>query len=548
VLESRRILPFILKSGEASEQAPEELEAASILCLSEGERKKSGLLRGKEETLTSISRLYYPLWGIPHENKCFLVDGMGIHSSEIQHPQPPDVENFIEHIKRNASVQELYQSTLEGHKDTFATFSSEMKISIDGFMMDEDLQADVLDYLGQSKIQRRALEMESRQQSSYLVPVIEETSATEVGLKIIAQCNELQSDIESFRIAVEAVKDETTRHLNRMEQETEEAQEAYRQQTSDARTRANEQKNTLEKNLNQKLQKLSKKHEQEMKIQLSEKRKLSQKLLKLEQSKAEFQRRKNLRRRKKDEVGEARWDARLSNIRSQVTSEKRKLKTLSKLIARMNKEIDRTTKKLRYECEKKVEAENRKVAELETSLNKEIVKRQATMSELQKQTQTIIAKIEGLRDRDQQELAGLKKAALAWKIRSQTLLYVPFYMIQYRADKDERLSFYFPVSTKVTVGLATKIRKVIGRSNLSAGIRSALTPRFEVLTATLTRLGRNPEKLKPVQEQFDNLKASNNVLLSDRFKQLARRGVENLERKGVIRNQEKNYIIKTYLE
>ncbi|UCD96747.1 MAG: hypothetical protein JSV35_01445 [Candidatus Bathyarchaeota archaeon] len=548
MLESRRILPFISKSVGASEQVPEGFEAASILCLSEGERKKAGFLSGKEETLTSISKLYYPLWGIPHENKCFLIDGMGIHSSKIRYPQPPDVENFIEHIKRNASVQELYQSTLEGHRDTFATFSSEMKVPIDGFLMDEELHADILDYLGQSKTQRRALETESRQSSSRLVPVIDETSATEVGLKIITHCTKLQSDIESFRIAAEVLRDETTRHLNRMEQEIEEVQEAHRQQISDARTRANEQKNTLEKNLKQKLQKLSKTHEQEMKIQLSEKRKLSGKLLKLEQNKAECERRKNLRRKKKDEVGEARWDAKLRNICSQAASEKRKLKTLSKLITRMNKEIARTTKKLRYECEKKVEVEDRKVAELETVLNKEIARRQATMSDLQKRTQTIIAKIKGLENRDQQEIAGLERAALAWEIRSQTLLYIPFYMIHYITDKDERLSFYFPFSTKFTVGLAIKIRKAIGGSNLSTRIGSTLIPHFRVIKATLTRLGRDSEKSRLIQNQLETLKVSNNLLQYAQFKQLARKGVDNLERKGVIRNQEKNYIIKTYLE
>jgi hypothetical protein len=285
-----------------------------------------------------------------------------------------------------------------------------------------------------------------------------------------------------------------------------------------------------------------------MKIQLSEKRKLTRKLLKLEQSKAECERRKNLRRKKKDEVGEARWDTKLRNIRSQVTSEKRKLKTLSKLIARMNKEIDRTTKKLRYECEKKVEAEDRKVAELETAFNKEIARRRGAMSDLQKRTQTIIAKIKGLEDRDQQEITGLEKVTLAWNIRSQTLLYIPFYMVHYSTNEDERLSFYFPVSTKFTVGLATKIRKAIGRGNLSTRIRSVLRPHFKVLIAPLTRLGRKPEKSGSLRKQLGTLKVSNNVLLSTQFKQLARRGVENLERKGVIRNREKNYIIKTYLE
>ena len=538
------ILPFILESERRARRVSEELEAAAILCVSEGERKKSGFLSGKEEMLVSISKLHYPLWGIPHKDRCFLIDGMSALTSAIRYPKPPDVESFIEHLKRNATVQELYQSTLEGHKETFSKFSSEVEISIDGFITDEELLSDVLAYFQQSQTQRKTVKTSSNQLPSHLVPVIDEATATDVGLKIVTQCNRLQSDIESFKIAVKTMNDETARHVGKMEQETEEVQETYRQRISDARAHANEQKEKLEKELDEKLQKISRTHEQEMKLQLSEKRKLSRQLLKLEESRAECERRKKLRKMKKDEVGETRWDTRLHNIRSQISLEKGKLKASSRLIARMNKEIDRTTKRLRYEYRKQAEEEDRKVGELENTLTKEIGKRQAAMSELQKQTQTIVDKIRGLEEIDKQEISRLERATLPWKTEGYTLLYVPFYAIQYSTDKNERLSFYFPVSTQVSVGLGGKIRKAISRSNLHTRMMRILRPRFKALKSALIKLEAKSEKWKPLREQIETLKTTKNLLQSTQFKQSVRRGVEDLVKEGVIRDKEKTTLLK----
>ena len=76
------VLPYLTRGADGDEKCSVDFERAAILCLSETRRKKPGILLGSQERISCVSKLYYPLWAVPWNGKCIIIDGLDILSSE----------------------------------------------------------------------------------------------------------------------------------------------------------------------------------------------------------------------------------------------------------------------------------------------------------------------------------------------------------------------------------------------------------------------------------------------------------------------------------
>ncbi len=540
---SNLVLPYVVEDSTRKVRFSEDMEAAALLCIAEaGRKKKSGLLGKTVETLAFLSKLHYPFWAVAWGDDCLLIDGMGGVSSNIIYFKLPDVEAFIEHLKRSTAVEESYHSALRSHRETFSKFTSHSEVSMEGLIIDQELLSDMVAFAkdGQAEADVSACA------ASLLQPKIDREKAVEIGEKVLGHYNMVQSEMKGLQFAVETVDEETKKHIDKLRQELGQIQERYELRISSARSEFEKRKEELEKERDEKIKSISGVHEKEVNARLEEKQKWERELVGLEQDKSEYEKRKELRKRKDDEIGETRWSVRLREVQNRISTVKEKIKTLSGFISRSNKETEKAIKNVHDAYLKLIDDEEKRVIELEGLRQAEVEKKESEIEELQQEASAIREKIECLIEQQQERFSALEEATIPLKIETTTLIYLPFYVIRYETDKERRSIIRSPVIAREHEGLVMKIRKALKGHSLQSKINTLLKPRSNSLEKILVSLEERIADDKALQKNIDTLGAANNLLAASDFQFKVTKGLEELEAEGWVKPEEKTAVLEVY--
>lgn len=539
-------MPYATEKNRPKKNVSDDIEVAAILCLAEAERKKKpGLFRGSgAETVAYLSKLYYPIWAVPYESGCLLVDGMDNCRQSILYFKPPDVEAFVEHLKRSSAVQELYHSALRSHHETFSEFLSQTEISISGFITDEKLLADIANFVNAS-VKGTNGTIESK---SLVKPQIHEKDAIEICRKVVGHIQELESEIKGLQFAKTTVDEETKRHVDKLQTEEKHLRQGYELKISGVKAEVEKAKEKLEKERDEKIQKIVTLHDKEVDSRLVEKRKWDRELLRLEQNKSEYEKRRDLRKQREDEIGEARWNTRLRDSHDKASTAKSKIKALSDFVQRSNRETEKTKRNLHDTYQRLIDEEERKLTELERTRDNELLKKERDIDELQAEKLVIVGKIERLIDEKRERANIIKQARITWKPGTTALLHLPFYLIKYETGEKQRYRFIPPVTTRENIGVLMRIQKKLRSYNLQSKINTLLKPRSKNLQKMLAPLEAKVTEIDETQKPIDNIGISNNLLMLDGFEEKVQKGMDKLEAEGWIKPEEKTTMLETYFK
>ncbi|MFP3985375.1 MAG: hypothetical protein ACLFU9_05345 [Candidatus Bathyarchaeia archaeon] len=541
--DSTVILPFAKEDSSRKTHFSENIEYAALLCMAEAERKKAGLFGKTEETLTTISKLHHPFWAIPREDGFLLIDGMKTVSGSILYFEPPNVEAFVENLKQNTTAEESYRTALRNHSGTFSGFISQSEIPVEGFVTTEELLSDILCFVKDGS----DVNTPNPRSASFLQPEIGREKAVEIGGKVLSHHNKLWSEIKGLQFAVDSVNEETKKHVEKLRQALEQMHEIHKDRLAIVKAEVEKKKEELENERDWKIEDITKNYEKEVNTRLEMKRKHERELLKLEQNKSEYKKRRELRKQKNDKIGKARWDAKLKDVNNQVFTLKAKIKTISDYIDKSSEETEKTVKNLNETYKKFIDEEETKITDLENLCKTEIEECTKEIEMLQQETLAITEKIEQLIEQKQERSSILKRAVVPWKIEAPTLIYVPFYLIQYEANKEKRWFIYPPIIARGHEGLMVKIRKALKGYSLQSKISTLLKPRCSVLEKIFASLQAKSKNDETLQKNLAQLGIENNLLVSPDFKQKALKGMGELEAEGWIKPEEKSLILNTYL-
>ena len=516
------------------------MEVGALLLLAEAERrKKTGIFRGAVETLAVLSKLHYPMWVVPWEDKCLLIDGMETVSYNLQYFKSPDIEAFVEHLKRSGTSQESYRTALRSHKETFSDFLSATQIAVAGLVTDKELLSDISAFVKDGRPQTDKL-------TSLIQPKIDMIEATRIGEKISERHSMLQSEIKGLQFAIDTLDEETKTHIDKLQLELEQVHGKYEEKIAVIKAGVEKRKVELEKERDEKVEKMTATNQREVEVRLEEKKRWEQELMKLEQDKSEYEKRKELRKHKKDDVGEARWDARLREVKNQISTIKGKISALSNFISRSNKETEKTAKNTRDTYQKLIDMEERKVKDIESLRDSEIGEKEKGIEELRQEALIITDKIEQLIDQKKGHASTLKEATVQWKAEALTLVNVPFYLIQYETDKEKRHRVRSPAIARDPGGIMMKIRKTLKGYSLQSKISTLLKTRSKALETMLTSFEERVNSDKNLQKSLSQISEPNNLLASPDFKEKMRRGVGELEAEGWVKPEEKTAVLEVY--
>jgi hypothetical protein len=537
---SELVLPYATEDTGRKKSFSNDIEVGALLLLAEAERrKKTGIFRGTVETLAVLSKLHYPMWVVPWEDKCLLIDGMETVSYSLQYFKLPDIEAFVEHLKRSATAQESYRTALRSHKGTFSDFLSATQIVIAGLVTDKELLSDLSAFVKDGRPQTDKL-------TSLIQPKIDMKEATRIGEKISERHSMLQSEIKGLQFAIDTLDEETKTHIDKLQLELEQVRRKYQEKIAVIKADVAKRTGELEKERDEKVEKMTAINQKEVDVRLEEKKRWEQELMKLEQDKSEYEKRKELRKHKKDEVGEARWDARLREVKNQISTVKGKISALSNFISRSNKETEKTAKNTRDTCQKLIDAEERKIKDIESLRDSEIGEKEKGIQELRQDALTITDKIEQLIDQKKGHASTLKEATVQWRTETPTLVHVPFYLILYETDQEKRRRVRSPAIARDPSGIMMKIRKTLKGYGRQSKISTLLKTRSKALETMLTSFEERVNSDKSLQRSLRQISESNNLLASPDFKEKVRRGVGELEAEGWVKPEEKAAVLEVY--
>ena len=533
------VLPYAKDDPGREAHFSDDMEVAALLCIAEAERKKKpGIFGGVAEGLVFLSKIHYPIWAIPcRSHECWLIDGLETVTGNIIYFKPPNAESFIEQLKRSSTVQELYHSTLKSHRETFSEFTSQTEAHVEGFITDKDLLADMSLYVQESKVKTNITTPEFK---SLIQPRINKETAIHISNRITGHFNKLQSETKGLQFAASILNKETRKHVEKLQQEIEQTQEKYNDKILDVKTDFEKKREEIERERDKKIEKILSAHEKEVDGRLVERKKWERELLTLEQKESEYEKRRELRKQKEDEVGEARWNTKIRDVQNQILTAKRKIRSLLDFVKRSNKEIEKTTRKIHDTYQKLIDEERKKITDLENSRDSTIQKIEKTISELQRETLAIVDDIKRLINHKRECLKTLEETTFSWKIEGPTLIHVPFYLIQYKTDKEKRYRFNSPIFARGHKGLVMKIRQTFKHCS------SLLKPRSKALEKILASFIERLDNNKALRRELDNLGNSQNLLTTTSFKEKLRKGIKKLEAEGWIKAEEKKTLMEIF--
>ncbi len=269
-------LPFVTKTPN-NESLSYPAELALVICLAESQRKKPIFLRETQERIGSISKLHYPLWVMPVENACLIIDGLKTSAREFTFEEP-ETAVLVEELKRNSGNPQKFIETLKAQGKETKTFTSPITVSFAAVVDDKELLGFFPEYLRSGTFQDQQ-EIES-------IPAETNARAAEETTRAFANClRTIEADAKGIRYALAVLKEELDFYTNAVKNESEGLQEKFDVETEALKpivekvvqkltTKHDKEIASFQKNLERKLAALDKRREKYMrKLQVAEQRK-----------------------------------------------------------------------------------------------------------------------------------------------------------------------------------------------------------------------------------------------------------------------------------
>jgi len=536
-------LPYVVEDEDRKKPFTRDMEAAAVLCLAEAKRKKPGILGAPPEKLSFVSKMLYPLWAIPWENECIIVDGRGILSHTIVYMKLPDVKLFVEDLKRSRTTRELFRNTLKSHTKTFEDFVETTLVSMNTIVANREILSAISRYIEQGL----ALKKGAKEPLASIPLKLDEKTAMERAENLFNRWRQIQSEIKGLQYAINVLDEETKLHEQKIVGEIEQMRETFKDKISRIKSKVEEKVEQLTKERDAKIKRIFKVSQRELKVALNERTKDEQKLEKLERDKLVYQKRKQIRKSKGDETGVTYWDHKIKVCKNKISEVKGKIKVLSRFIERTRKQGKLGVKKLNESYQGMIVRERKRISDLETLRDSQIEMTKKEAEELVSEASSITNLIEQLIKQKKLHASQLKEITIPWKPEAITLINMPFYVFRYETEEKSRYHVHPPVVAMGYEGIIRRIQKTIWSFSLESRIKLLLRPGSrafeEMFTSIFAETVRENETLGKVVYEMGS---SNNLLNVQDFGKTLAKGVEELKVEGWINREEGDTILRAY--
>lgn len=523
-------LPFSVLAENRTEPFTEDMEKTVLHCFAEMERRKGGglILKKPEEATVFLAQFGYPFWFAPWNGVNLVFDGLRQSTHTLAYKSVSDAKAFIENASRSSKLIETYTAFLSDNVNYFQASSDEKTVVFDALITEPTFLVEFNKYVSEAR-QKEASEAEM----VFISPLVDELAVSST----IEELEKLKADFEAEVGALnESMKllSKTTRSFVKTIQERikavkKEFDEEIRKQEEIVAQKVNR----INEDYDEQRVKLMKIFEKQLLSLQKEKVKLektkAQMLVKIEHCDIEAR----SCAANNDSVGERRWKEKASEYKKELTEIEKRIKETEDRIKEVEESRSAEIFKLRSEWESRIKEAKKDLFELEASRDAKIQIHQQEIERLEGLTANLIQQIDNFIKLREADLANLAKLGIKQSHGHLALVYMPFYLACYEAERKKRY-VVFPPSAANSIGFATKLKGALGK----ARIKNLLVPRFKAISVLLNRLPALMEKDAAFAREIHEAGEKADMLKSRSARESIGNGLKKLKEEGWLSDKE----------
>ena len=530
------ILPYTVLEKSRKKKFDTNMELTAIICLAEEKRKTP-------KKISFISKLYYPLWAVPWENGCLIVDGLQILSPTFTYTALPDLESYLNDIEHGRTIREQFLNALDKHAQTFAGSPETTDILMKAIVVDKALLSEVSEYVEETLVHKT----EVTGNIILIPPKLGKDTADENTRKILDLYERIQSDIKSLENVANTLNEIMHFHQQKILHEIELANEVFREEIDEVEPVVEENIELLLKERDAKIEKMNRAAEVELNARLREKERRQRELEKLELKRAEYRGKLDVRKGRHDKIGVNRWEQSLRTCENRISEIRQTIHNLSEYIEKIRRQNQEDINMLKYDYQALIDIERKKITDIKDSQESVTKAKENENEKLQFLTSNIVDLIEQLREQKRLHATELKSLTIPWQTEQVTLLGVPFYLVVYKTETKFFYDVYPPLRAMSPEGIVKKIEKALLSFSLESRIKLLLQPRSKALSKMLNiTLEEKIKADRTFEEKLRELGSSNNLLADPNFKEALNDGLKELKTEGWVKPEEGSILMKTY--
>ena len=530
------ILPYTALEKSRKKKFDTNMELTAIICLTEEKCKTP-------EKISFISKLHYPLWAVPWENGCIIVDGLQILSPTFTYTALPDLESYLNDIEHGRTIREQFLNALDKHAQTFAGSPETTDIPMKAIVVDKALLSEVSEYVEETLVHKT----EVTGNIILIPPKLDKDTADENTRKILDLYERIQSDIKSLENVANTLNEIMHFHQQKILHEIELANEVFREEIDEVEPVVEENIELLLKERDAKIEKMNRAAEVELNARLREKERRQRELEKLELKRAEYRGKLDVRKGRHDKIGVNRWEQSLRTCENRISEIRQTIHNLSEYIEKIRRQNQEDINMLKYDYQALIDIERKKITDIKDSQESVTKAKENENEKLQFLTSNIVDLIEQLREQKRLHATELKSLTIPWQTEQVTLLGVPFYLVVYKTETKFFYDVYPPLRAMSPEGIVKKIEKALLSFSLESRIKLLLQPRSKALSKMLNiTLEEKIKADRTFEEKLRELGSSNNLLADPNFKEALNDGLKELKTEGWVKPEEGSILMKTY--
>ena len=521
-------LPFAVPAKERDKAFTPSMEVAAIFILAETKRPKQGLFGAKPAKISFVSKLHYPLWATPWENRSLIVDGLGLSLCVIAKQQLPDVRLFVEDIERGAAVRELFRDALENHLNTFNDFAGRVHVQMDSLVADNEVLSALTEHAEEALSKKR----DGETAIALAPPRLDVQAAAETAKLAMNLHKQIRSEIASLEYARSLLDDTTKLHEQMILKEISVTREAFDAQVAQLAPEVEKKVDRLIKKRDARIAKVNRSNEIELRVKERQKARQERELQRLELSKAGL-------------VGESksRRQNRIRATENRIDEVKDKVHALAAIIEKTQAQAEAEIEKTKQGYQWLIDQETRKIRDTEAQRDEAVEVKQREIEALKLVVRKITDAIDSLGARKQEEAEELKRLSLTHQFDDVTLLCLPFYLVGYQIEDSTRFHVLPPVKVLSSEGVMAAIRKKLGDFRAASRVSLFLQPRSKAVSRMLGSVVEEKMKSdKTFGEDLLEATVSSNIMLRGNFKEMLTKGVAELKAEGWITLKEEDSV------
>jgi hypothetical protein len=524
-------LPFAVLSEHRTEPFTPDVEVAAIFSLAELDRAKgSGLItKQPEEKTTYIAKLGYPLWLFPWSELSLIFDGLNQKSSSLDYVTVPDVNVFMDNLRRGSRTQETHMAFLSDNINFFQTPAAAKTFFMNGLMQEPQFQTEFDAY------RREASKTSQENFMGLLSPTLDEALISSGIHELENLHSTLSSRVENLYKCIKLLSKVTRQYVKELRGRVKDAEEDFDSKIKKEELAVAPRINQLKDEYDFQTTSLARSFEKKRLPIEKEKKRLEksreQAVSKLERGKLEAK----THAEKNQRAAETRWKEKNNKIKKELSGIENQLKQTEKNLQDLEEKRTIELFKLQEEQETKVKEARQCLLEIEASRDAKILIHNQEIETLEKQTREISDQINRTAKLLEANIAQFAKLGIKKEFGpyESLMYYMPFYVVCYQRESNKRYMI-IPPSVVNTVGILMKLKGALGMSK----IKRLLTPRFKTFAWLLDSINALALQNGIFETELNELGAKNNMLVDSEVRKEIKAGLSCLKSEGWLSDKE----------